>query len=483
MSEDNIRLKQTGLIGRYWPVKMVIILGLFAAFITYMRENLATRFEANVPLNSLIIFTMCVSIGMAFYNIAKIRWAAMFLEKLEKFEDHPSDAAALQIIRKLRRKGKVINTFYMEGAVLELHEPGYLRFTDNQSRIMKSKVGQRTSRMRHGVQYLAGVLVMLGLIGTFWGLLETITSVGEAMSAIVSSFDTSGTGGADGSSTSMVEFLKAISKPLQGMGIAFSASLFGLSGSLITGLLNSFCAKGMDRFLEDFSNWIDARIPQMPEKKNEVKPAALDPMEMVERHNQQVVKALEEALGSFAKQSQHMFGMFSELIGELTEFGTQQTLLTKQLTAEKRETMRLAGSFESGIQALATHLSSMNESITSLPIITKELRNDMRGMNNVISNTQQSIVSHQQLSSDQMVEAARQQALLNNSLNQLFEGNRANAGVHARIAEALENLHGDTVTQKDKIIEMVMVMQHILQAQIGTNNPLLNTTKALNVGE
>lgn len=480
MALNDTRFKQTGLIGKYWPTKMILILGCFAAFITFMRENLMIRFEANVALNSLIIGTTIISFGMAFYNIAKIRWAAMFLGTLEKFEDNPSEEAAVQIIRKLRRKGKVINTFYMEGAILELHEPGYLKFTDNQSRIMKGKIGQRITRMRHSVQYFAGVLVMLGLIGTFWGLLETITSVGEAMTSIVDSFASSN-GGGDNSSGSMVEFLKAISKPLQGMGIAFSASLFGLSGSLMTGLLNSFCAKGMDRFLEDFSNWVDARIPA---PKQDVKAKPADPMEIVERHNQQVVRALEEALSGFAKQSQHMFAMFSELIGELTEFGTQQALLTKQLTAEKRETMRLASNFESGIHALATYLASMNESLVALPVITTEMRNDMRHMHHAISSTQSAIINHQQMTGDQMLEAARQQALLHNSLNQLFESNHTNVHVQARIAEALESLHGETATQKDKLIELLMSMQHILHTQINpAPTSFMNGTKALNVGE
>ena len=80
MSDEQTRLKQTGLIGNYWPVKMVLIFGFFVAFITYMREDLETRFMANPALNSLIIFTMVASIFMAFLNITKIRWAAMLLE-------------------------------------------------------------------------------------------------------------------------------------------------------------------------------------------------------------------------------------------------------------------------------------------------------------------------------------------------------------------------------------------------------------------
>jgi predicted nucleic acid-binding Zn-ribbon protein len=476
--DKELRVKQVGLIGNYFPWKMILIMGAFLAFIMHMKDELYIRFMAHPELNALIIGTMVVAIGMVFHNIYKIRVSAMFLENMEKFEDNPTEDKAMQIIGRLRKNARVIDTFYMEAAVLALKEPGSLRFTDNQSRIMKSKVGQRTSRMRHSVQYIAGVLVMLGLIGTFWGLLETITSVGEAMLAIVNSFEANSTGAGG---ASMVDFLKAISKPLQGMGVAFSASLFGLSGSLMTGLLNSFCAKGMDKFLEDFSNWIDARIP-LADKKDT--PASVEKgiavAKPVESENQMVIKAVQEALEHFGKQTQHMFAMFSELVGELTELGTHQTQLTRQLSQDKRETMRLANTFETGMQALSTHISSMNESLVSLPVITKEMRNDVRGMSSLIGSTQQAIVSHQQLTADQIAETSRQQALLNNNLNALFEGNRALTHTHGRIAEALESLQDDTVRQKDKIIEMVLVMQHLLQSQLDSAlenkpQPLLNS--------
>ena len=70
--------------------------------------------------------------------------------------------------------------------------------------------------MRANVTYLSGVLVMLGLIGTFWGMLDTLNSVGEAMAGLSQSV--SGEGG-------LGDFINGISKPLEGMGIAFSSSL------------------------------------------------------------------------------------------------------------------------------------------------------------------------------------------------------------------------------------------------------------------
>ena len=90
-------------------------------------------------------------------------------------------------------------------------------------------VDSRISDLKSSANYFSGVLVFLGLLGTFWGLLMTIGSVGDA----VRSLEISG-----GNAGAMFETLKAnISKPLSGMGTAFSTSLFGLGASLVLGFL------------------------------------------------------------------------------------------------------------------------------------------------------------------------------------------------------------------------------------------------------
>lgn len=468
MTEQPEMFERKGQIARsYMPMKMVAIMACFVAFIVYMHEDLYVRFMAHPSLNALIIGTMIVSISAAFNNAFQINKAASMLRMLERYEDAPGGENAQKMIARLRKNNSVLNTFYLEGAVAALKEPGHIRFGDNQARIMKGKVGQRTSRMRHKVQYMAGVLVMLGLIGTFWGLLETITSVGEAMAAIVESFSKSAEGGGDG--TGMVDFLRAISKPLQGMGIAFSASLFGLSGSLITGLLNSFCGKGMDKFMEDFSIWVDARIPP-PEKKKE----QLTPIAQIEEHNRQVLQALELALSGFARQSHQMMAMFSELINELTQFGTQQAQLTRQLAAEKRDTQRLATTFEQGIHALSSNISGIRETLAVLPTSQQQMRSELQTLNHTLLASQQAVLNHQQLASEQIAESTRQHAQLYNSLNTLFDANKTWTLVNGQLVEALENMHDDALEHKDKIIEMTMTMQNILQTQIDPAQPLQN---------
>ncbi len=95
---------------------------------------------------------------------------------------------------------------------------------------------------------------MLGLLGTFLGLLKTIDAVGLALAGMAHLDVTQ-----DGA---MGQFIESLAAPLQGMGLAFSSSLFGLSGSLMIGFFNFLCGGAQNNFIENFSRWIDNRIPR-----------------------------------------------------------------------------------------------------------------------------------------------------------------------------------------------------------------------------
>ncbi len=78
--------------------------------------------------------------------------------------------------------------------------------------------------------FLVGFMIALGLLGTFIGLLETLTGISGMLDGM-----SGGSGGAIEE-----EFMKLVGelrKPLAGMGIAFSASMFGLVGSLMLGMI------------------------------------------------------------------------------------------------------------------------------------------------------------------------------------------------------------------------------------------------------
>ena len=97
------------------------------------------------------------------------------------------------------------------------------------------------------LRYLTGLLVFLGLLGTFWGLIETVGSI----SKVISSMRTGAEAGA------LFDDLKAgLASPLGGMGISFSSSLFGLAGSLILGFLDLQAGAAQNRFANELEEWL-----------------------------------------------------------------------------------------------------------------------------------------------------------------------------------------------------------------------------------
>jgi hypothetical protein len=115
-------------------------------------------------------------------------------------------------------------------------------------RSIMDSIGSRLDEARDTGRYLVGLLVFLGLLGTFWGLLQTITSVGGAIDAI----DTSAT-----DNVTLFSDLKAgLAAPLKGMGTAFSSSLLGLGGSLVLGFLELQASHAHNRFYNELEEWL-----------------------------------------------------------------------------------------------------------------------------------------------------------------------------------------------------------------------------------
>jgi len=125
---------------------------------------------------------------------------------------------------------------------------GHLSLATGSTRTLLDSVASRLDEQRETTRYLVGLLVFLGLLGTFWGLLTTVSSVGNTISAL----DTSG-----GENVMIFDQLKeGLAGPLGGMGIAFSSSLFGLSGSLILGFLDLQAGHAQSRFYNELEDWL-----------------------------------------------------------------------------------------------------------------------------------------------------------------------------------------------------------------------------------
>jgi hypothetical protein len=100
-------------------------------------------------------------------------------------------------------------------------------------------------------RYMIGLLIFLGLLGTFWGLIETVGSVGKVIEGLRIGEDAG----------SVFDRLReGLAAPLGGMGIAFSSSLFGLSGSLVLGFLDLQSSQAQNRFYTELEDWLSTTV-------------------------------------------------------------------------------------------------------------------------------------------------------------------------------------------------------------------------------
>ena len=235
-------------------VLVTMVMALFACWSNW--DMLTKAFGSGAVLNGSIIAIGLIGVMRSVWSNLRCWITARFLKAIDdvKTRETPLTEAETESFRRaLKNDGRLLDIKQMADLLENLPTLGHLNITDNDARMIKSKLGFRVSLMRANTGFLAGILVMLGLLGTFLGLLQTIDSVGAAMGSM------SNIGGAD--PEAMSGFLTAIAAPLTGMGLAFSSSLFGLAGSLLVSFTNYLCSGVHDRFIERVSRWVDDRIP------------------------------------------------------------------------------------------------------------------------------------------------------------------------------------------------------------------------------
>jgi hypothetical protein len=217
---------------RIYLVRMAVFLVLagFVAFILY--RQIWSAFMANPGLNALIVGVMLIGVVLALRQVWRLFPEVRWVNLLSQDED--ADAAVTPTL--LAPMAALINNRSSRSAL-----------SIATTRSMLDSIGARLDESREIVRYLAGLLVFLGLLGTFWGLIDTVGSVGRIIGSLRTGQD----------ATVLFDELKnSLALPLQGMGLSFSASLFGLAGSLVLGFLDLQAGQAQSRFYTELEDWL-----------------------------------------------------------------------------------------------------------------------------------------------------------------------------------------------------------------------------------
>ena len=219
-----------------WRMSLFLILAaLLAIILDGQTQQLRNSFLANPGLNALIIGVLLVGTVYAFRQVLRlypeINWVNNF---------RISDPGITS--------DKTTPVLLAPMATMLKDRTGHLSLATGAMRSLLDSVASRLDEQRETTRYLVGLLVFLGLLGTFWGLLQTVSSVGATIGAL----DTNA-----GESTMLFDQLKeGLAGPLKGMGTAFSCSMFGLAGSLILGFLDLQAGHAQGRFYNELEDWL-----------------------------------------------------------------------------------------------------------------------------------------------------------------------------------------------------------------------------------
>ena len=220
--------------GRYLS-RMLIFVVAVAALVAALFPALVHAFMANVALNASIVAVLVVGILYIFRQVLQLQPEARWLDTYRR------NQPGLSVQRAPRQLAPL-------AAALGDRPGGRLTLSAIAARSLLDSIRARLDEGRDISRYMIGLLVFLGLLGTFWGLLETVSSIAGVIAGL-------GTVGGD-INAFFNELKSGLQAPLGGMGTAFSSSMLGLAGSLVLGFLDLQASQAQNRFYNELEEWL-----------------------------------------------------------------------------------------------------------------------------------------------------------------------------------------------------------------------------------
>lgn len=214
--------------------RMILFLVAVLIVCGFLFSQFVDVFLYNPPLNGLILAVVVFGIGFVFRNVLMLYPEVAWIENFRRDRASTSGQGGPRLLGPM--------------ATMLGDRGGTFRLSTMSQRSLLDSIGARLDESREISRYLISLLIFLGLLGTFWGLIDTVRSV----SGVIQTLDIS-----NGDFNAVFGSLKeGLRQPLTGMGTAFSSSLFGLSGSLIVGFLELQSGQAQNRFYNDLEEWL-----------------------------------------------------------------------------------------------------------------------------------------------------------------------------------------------------------------------------------
>ena len=335
-------------------IRLSVFILLILIVVVFLYPLLQTAFLSNIYINLIIILALVFGLIFNVYNLSRLN---SDYSSLANFNIHKSPQVFLG------------SSSLLKGLSQQIHE-GDGRYTFKSSKIEKilESVDMSLLSLRETSRYLVGLLVFLGLLGTFWGLLKTIGSVGNVISGL----------GID--DTNVAGFFNSLKDglhaPLQGMSVAFSSSLLGLAGSLILGFADLNLGQAQNKFTQFLE-----KILQNNSSPDLINTSSSDPSTL--SAIQKIYDNLDNLVYTLKETSQHQSQIFSYM-QSLTE-------QMKELNVNSREQDKKLSNFLSTQLNSQSNMLQLTSQLSQEGLIDKQTKkyfeNIDKGIQQLLSNS------------------------------------------------------------------------------------------------
>ena len=222
---------------RIFLVRMLVFLVLLALLAFILYRQIWQAFLANPGLNALIIGVLLIGIILSFRQVLRLFPEIAWVNGFRLADPGLAHGRAPVLLAPM--------------AAILGDRGASTAISPQIMRSLLDSIATRLDEARDTSRYMTGLLVFLGLLGTFWGLIETVGSVGGVIQNLR----------VGGDAAAMFDSLRdGLAAPLSGMGISFSSSLFGLAGSLVLGFLDLQSGQAQNRFYINLEDWLSTTV-------------------------------------------------------------------------------------------------------------------------------------------------------------------------------------------------------------------------------
>ncbi len=339
------------------PIHVTTWMGVFLALVAILAAVLVPQlkhaFLANAAFNGVLIAVLFIGIAVNLRQVWNLQREVLWVDS---FYHTPSE-----------RRGNIRPVMLAPVArILSSREHDKVHLSPATMRSILDSVQIRLEEQRDLSRYLIGLLIFLGLLGTFWGLLITIRSVGDIIGDMSVGTDP----------VTMFEALKVkLDAPLGGMATSFSTSLFGLAGSLVVGFLDLQSGHAQNRFYNELEEWL-SNITRLPSSGIGGEGEASVPA-YVQALLEQTAESLDRMQRSIADSERER----RATTDQFSELGHQINRLSEMISRESRGLATFTESHDD-LRSIVRQLAQQSSQNTHF---SDELRAELRLMSRTIA--------------------------------------------------------------------------------------------------